>query len=106
MSLDVCLQAGDDPVFEHEITHNLGRMAKEAGCYEALWRPDEIGIERAGGLVDPLKAGLVALISDPDRFEAMNPENGWGTYDGLVRFITAYLKACIQNPEAIISVSR
>jgi hypothetical protein len=106
MSLDVYLKVGDETVFEYNITHNLGRMAGEAGCYEALWRPEEIGVERAGQLAELLKTGLLTLVSDPDRFEAMNPENGWGSYDGLVKFLTAYLKACIQNPDTSVETSR
>lgn len=31
-----------DQLFSANITHNLGRMASEAGIYEALWRPGEM----------------------------------------------------------------
>jgi hypothetical protein len=30
---------------------------------------------------------IVRLEADPERFTAMNPENGWGSYDGLVRVL-------------------
>ncbi len=106
MSLDVYLEVEGQTIYEANITHNLNRMAEAAGCYRELWRPDEIGIETASQLIDPLKAGLMALVSDPVRFEALNPENGWGSYDGLVQFVTAYLKACIQHPGATVRVCR
>ncbi len=106
MSLDVYLEVGGQTAYEANITHNVNRMAEAVGCYQELWRPDEIGIERASQLIEPLKAGLIALVSDPLRFEALNPENGWGSYDGLVQFVTAYLKACIQHPDATVRVSR
>jgi len=35
-----------------------------------------------------------------------NPKNGWGDYEGLVRFVKEYLKACIDYPDAEIKVSR
>jgi hypothetical protein len=34
-------------VFDYNITHNLGEMAKAAGIYMELWRPEEIGIIKA-----------------------------------------------------------
>ena len=106
MSLDVYLKIDDTTVYEANITHNVNGMAEAAGCYCELWRPDEIGIEKGAQLIEPLKRSLMTLVSDPVRFEAMNPDNGWGSYDGLVRFVTAYLKACIQHPDADVSACR
>jgi hypothetical protein len=93
-------------VYEANITHNLNAMAQEAGIYEALWRPEEIGVTKAGELVLILKPGLDYLRADPERFKKHNPENGWGNYEGLVRFVTNYLAACEQYPDAVIHVSR
>ena len=93
-------------IYDANITHNLNRMATEAGIYQHLWRPDEIGIKKAKDLIIPLEDGLVLLKSDPERFEAFNPPNGWGDYDGLVRFVRNYLTACRQHPNAEVSVWR
>lgn len=93
-------------VFEANITHNLGKMAQEAGIYMPIWRPEEIGITKAKELIDPLTAGLVKLKSDPNWYKAYEPENKWGTYDDFVPWIERYLQACIDNPEAIIKVNR
>ena len=96
----------DDYVFTSNITHNLGAMAREAGLYEPLWRPEEIGITHASQLIDPLREGLTHLLAEPDRMQEFNPENGWGTYEGLIRFTAGYLAACEQWPDAVIEVSR
>ena len=93
-------------VFSANITHNLGNMASEAGIYKYLWRPEEIGVHRAQQLIQPLKEGLALLESSPEQFTAFNPKNGWGSYDGLVRFVGEYLQACEENPDADVSVSR
>jgi len=118
MSLDVtlsvdALNASSFPctvqaqvVYDANITHNLGRMADEAGIYECLWRPDEIGVNTAVQLIEPLRAGLDRLKADPQRFRALNPPNGWGTYQGLVTFVERYIEACVNNPDAEVSVSR
>jgi len=107
MSLDIYLTAVRKTiVYESNITHNLGRMAEAAGIYKHLWRPEEIGIKCAADLIIPLTKGLEKMKSDPDAFKAHNPENGWGNYDGLVRFVEAYLEACTAYPDAEIEVSR
>ena len=107
MSLDVWLTAvRPTQVYERNITHNLNTMADEAGIYKHLWRPDELGITKASQLIEPLTKGLELLRSDPERFKAFNPPNGWGDYDGLVDFVAEYLKACIDHPDADVGVSR
>ena len=107
MSLDITLTAvRETSVFERNITHNLNRMADEAGIYGVIWRPEENGIETAAQLIEPLQTGLALLKDEPDRFKALNPPNGWGKYEGLVSFVEAYLAACIANPDATIEASR
>lgn len=115
MSLDVYLKTapdlgGDEPVevtlFEANVTHNLGMMAAEAGVYKAIWRPEEIGARSAGDLIERLTIGLALLKSDPKRFAAHNPPNGWGTYTEFVPWVERYLEACRLMPLAEIEVSR
>jgi len=93
-------------VYFANITHNLNHMASEAGIYKCLWRPDENDIEVAAQLIELLKEGLALLESDPERFKALNPSNGWGTYEGLVAFVRDYLDACMRYPNAAVSVWR
>ena len=93
-------------VYSGNITHNLNKMADAAGIYKELWRPDEIGITEAHELIWPLREGLHRLKMSPDTYRAFDPENGWGDYEGLVSFVSNYLDACYQYPEAKVSVSR
>lgn len=143
MSLDVYLVIDVDTggaeqhrvyLFSANITHNLARMANEAGLYLACWRPaclldaaiaaqliaaeeskqwaDARGLEarlpqpHARDLTAPLRAGLALLKSDPDRFRAFNAENGWGTYGDFVPWVEKYLAACESHPAALVEVSR
>ena len=93
-------------IYDANITHNLTSMADEAGIYQYLWRPEELKINTAVDLIEPLKKGLALLKSDPERFIKLNPSNGWGSYDSFVPWVENYLKACEENPTATISVSR
>ena len=107
MSLDVYLMAiRKTEVFTANITHNLNKMAEEAGIYEHLWRPDEIGVTHASQLIEPLKTGIALMKSDPKRFKKLGPPNGWGTYHDFVPWLEEYLKACEENPDAEVEVPR
>ncbi|OWK39481.1 hypothetical protein [Fimbriiglobus ruber] len=107
MSLNVYLEkVQPTTIYEANITHNLGRMAREAGIYEALWRPEEIGITKAVQLIEPMTTGLALLKSDPARFEAFNSPNGWGMYKNFAPFVGKYLEACRECPDATVRASR
>lgn len=108
MSLDVDLidEDGGSSLYSGNITHNLNKMAMEGGFYEALWRPEEIGITRAHQLITPLTDALVLLAKEPDRFDAFNAENGWGTRENLLRFVAEYLAACTKYPSALVKAWR
>ena len=81
-----------------DITSNLVDMAKAAGLYECLWcRMPPI---KAGELIEPLSKGLERLKSDPARFTAFNPKNGWGDYSSFVSWISDCVDACRKWPDA------
>lgn len=107
MSLDVCLtELKPVEVFEANITHNLATMARAAGIYKHLWRPEELGILAARELIEPLRHGIEFMKADPEWFERFNSENGWGTYENFLPWVERYLAACERSPDARVSVSR
>jgi hypothetical protein len=106
MSLDFNLsRIQRTTVFTQNITHNLTKMASEAGIYVVLWTPTENGYSKAWQIVPELKAGLKSLKEDPDRFKQFNAPNGWGLYEHFVPFVEEVLSACEQYPDADIDVS-
>ena len=106
MSLDVYLEddAGNQ-LYWRNITHNLGAMAREAGIYACLWRPEENGITRAKQIIEPLAAGVALLVTEKARFEQFNAPNGWGMWEHFLPFCADYLQACRDHPEARVKVS-
>jgi hypothetical protein len=96
----------DEQIYWANITHNLGKMANEAGIYEALWRPEEIGKTKASEIVELLEKALADLKERPEHFEKFNSPNGWGMYEHFVPFVEKYLEACKEYPDAVIEVSR
>jgi len=107
VSLDFYLvETKPTQVFSLNITHNLGTMAKAAGVYYYLWRPEELDLEVAKELVEPLKLGLKELESNPEHYKSFNPSNGWGSYENLIEAVKEVIAACELNPEARIEVDR
>jgi hypothetical protein len=113
MSLDVnLLVTQPTSVYDGNITHNLGQMARQVHVgnaltlYDVMWRPDEHGMKFARDIADYLDVGFNVLLSEPSFFSTFNPENGWGSYEGLVDFVYEYRRACWDNPDATIGVSR
>ena len=108
LTLDVCPHCGrgDDDVFSANITHNLSRMAAEAGIYEEVWRPEEVGVVSAEQLVSPLTRAIARMKARPDHYRQFNAENGWGLYKHFLPWLEKLLVACAQWPEAKVRTSR
>lgn len=109
MSLDITLSVGEENleyVYEANITHNLSKMASEAGIYYALWRPEELGVCKASQLIEVIEKGLHELVSRPTHYKQFDASNGWGTYEDFVPFVAKYLEACKQYPDAWVGASR
>src|SRR5262249_21671294 len=87
-------------------THNRGRMADAAGLSRALWRPGEANRKTAQQLIEPLRQGLTRLRAAPDSFKLFDDAGGRVLYEDFLRWVEAYLMACVQYPEALVSVRR
>lgn len=111
MSLDYYLMAKADvgkpaPVelelFSRNITHNLGKMWREAGVYDALYNSDgDYAIQH----IATLEGGLADMLLEPEKYKKLNPLNGWGDYEGAIEFLKEVLNRCREYPKAIIRIS-
>lgn len=93
-------------LYSANITHNLGAMAEAAGCYTAVWRPEEAGFELAREITPFLRAAISSMEEYPAAFRLHDAANGWGTYDDFLPWLKEYLAACERYPLARVSVSR
>jgi hypothetical protein len=95
-----------ETLYDSIITHNLNKMAGEAGIYEACWRPEEIGATKARDIIGKLALAVDLMKKEPERFKKFDSPNGWGKYEHFLPWVESYLKACEENPDATIEVSR
>jgi hypothetical protein len=122
----VTLEPRREEVYSANITHNLGKMADEAGLYEALWRPHRLkpGYDipeddhkaeweyednnpvRAHEIIEIVEKKLEDMKARPKHYETFNSPNGWGMYHNFVPWIEEYLKALKEFPESQVVCDR
>ena len=91
----------DGEVYERNVTYNLGGMFMLAlGC--SLSDFDGAPAVEACGI---LRDGQRDMEERPDVYKAMNPPNGWGTYEDALGFLRELADVCSANPELWLRVS-
>lgn len=120
------LEPQRESLYSSNITHNLGKMAGEAGIYKALWRPYQLKEEynisedehdaeykfeednpvRAYEIIPVIEKGLEDMLARPEHYKTFNSENGWGSYAHFIPFIEEYLEALKKYPESFVSCDR
>lgn len=107
MSYDIRLEidtGGPEPATvgrEFNMTSNVAPMWRRAGADLAA-----ADGKSAGGLVLFLDAAIRRMKANPDEYRAMDPPNGWGTYEGCLEFLQELRDACAANPNTIVRVWR
>jgi hypothetical protein len=82
-------------------TSNCAPMWRKAGADLA-----EFHGKLAGECVPLLAAAIAAMEADPDAYRELNPPNGWGDYDSLLRALKKLLKGFEGNPHMVVWISR
>ena len=100
MSLDFSLVK---EVASENYTHNVIEMWVKAGCYDALYNSEG---RCAENLVPVLYAAIQDMLKRPAEYKALNPDNGWGDYDGALKFLLRIHEICLLFPSAIVSISK
>lgn len=99
----------DDRVFEWGYTYNISGMIRDAARIAGVYSEGHMleGIEgRAGNYVEKLDKIITALKSTPDKYRAMNPSNGWGSYEELIPHLEKLLGALREWPDATVKAWR
>jgi len=87
---------------DYNYTHNTNEMIRQAGFPEF---PEVDGMS-VGEFVAKLDIVLTAFAADPGGYRAMDPPNGWGSYDSLSEVLTEMVEAYRPYPSATIQCHR
>lgn len=83
------------------ITYNVSKMYVEA-MGQSLSAFDGAN---AGGSIPALRKCVDEMLSNPEKYKAMNPANGWGNYEGALSYAQKLLHECEKKTTATINVS-
>ena len=100
--MTVFLFCGDRCVFTSvTITNSVQKMASLAGVEDLLFSVQESGLVRlAPDASHPIGLALVRMENNPDKFEAVQFNEGWGSLENFSLWLRDLKTACDSNPKA------
>lgn len=81
-------------------TYNISPMTHRAG----LGSINDLNGLRADDAADRITKCIAAMEANPDVYRALNPENGWGDYDGFLAHLKSLRDGLQTAPEATVRV--
>ena len=98
MGLDLyfCCDCSDECIeYNCNYTYNVSRMwYKIYPDHNGMVYIDNMTCKEA---IPILMNAIIKLLCNPDEFEEMNPENGWGDYDSFLQFLIKIHKFCVSH---------
>jgi len=95
-----CPHCGTE-VYSVNYTWNISPMWVEAQVFNELKAGGKRGSEIGAALV----TGLARMRADPERYRALNPANGWGSYEGALQTLGEIVQAVQAWPECVTRIS-
>jgi hypothetical protein len=95
---------GPEPAYlggDWDYTSNCAPMWRRAGADLA-----EFNGRLAVDCLPLLESAIAHMKANPSVYEAMNPDNGWGSYAGLVPALDDLAASFRRHPKATVTVSR
>jgi len=106
MSLDLWMAKPECPTCKHsETTENMNYTYNVSPMWYAIF-PDDRNMIDIDGMTGEeaniqLKDALSCLVAEPKKFQAMEPENNWGSYHGFIIYIMNLIEECNKHPDWI-----
>lgn len=101
MSWDITLTEGQKEVADiGNYTSNVASMYKKA---MGKTMSDFHGMV-AGDIISEILKGFDRMTTSSIEYVLLEPENGWGNYYGAVEYLHKLVRACKENPAAVVNV--
>ena len=103
MSLDVSVKAKRVvDVYEDNITYNLAPMYYK--CIDIDGGLKALNGMKCKDAIPVLNRAIDDLIENKEEYEKLNPKNGWGSYEGLLKSLKSLRIACLENPSGKVEI--
>lgn len=103
MSLNVSVKARRTvEVYEDNITYNLAPMYYK--CIDINGGLKALNGMKCKNAVPVLNRAIDDLVENKEEYEKLNPENGWGSYEGLLKSLKNLRIACLENPSGKVEI--
>lgn len=103
MSLDVSVKAKRlVDVYEDNITYNLAPMYYK--CIDINGGLKALNGMKCKDAIPVLNRAIDDLIENKEEYEKLNPKNGWGSYEGLLKSLKSLRIACLENPSGKVEI--
>jgi hypothetical protein len=88
-------------------TSNVWRMWDEAlgTANDSMSALYHLSGEVCGDIVEQLERAVDDMIARPDFYRQWNPANGWGDYEGALRYLAGIEAYCRAYPKARLRIS-
>jgi hypothetical protein len=90
------------PGTESNYTYNVSPMLKAIDWKEGI---HILNGKKAQDCVLSLQFGIRKMEDNSAEYIAMNPENGWGSYEGCLKWLRTILSHCEQHPLATLRIT-
>jgi hypothetical protein len=81
-------------------TYNLAPMWRKA--LPMIESTRDLDGRKCADLLTALDAGLLDATKNASAYEALDPTNGWGDYEGFYRIFTKFVRLCNQYPSGVV----
>lgn len=81
-------------------TYNLTPMWCKALPF--IYSTMDLDGRSCSSLIPELDAGLLDATKNAAAYEALNPANGWGDYEGFYRIFAKFVRLCNQYPSGVV----
>ena len=81
------------------MTYNLTPMWAKAIPFLEVTR--DFDNKKCSDILEDLKIGLNDILDNSDEYRKLNPDNGWGDFDGFFERYVHLIRDVAQNPEGV-----
>lgn len=102
MSYDINVRRYCPDILDINYTFNVSPMFRLALGGDGIKQLNNLGREEC---IELLESGIKHMEQNPEIYKKLNPENGWGNYEGALNVLSQILDALQSDEESYVYIS-